>query len=345
MNTKLTFVDNSDELGYDDSREMDLRGDHMVSIRPRQMQDEEIVSHLKTVLEACDADELKSKKFVGLLNDHIPYNQGLKIRLELIAKNGYIDELKKMKRANDPIKKIDKMAQDFSKTYGFRHEESIATFNLLARALSLKAIAQRETTLRIVDAVQSSQGNFSKKHLPEEKEVKIPMTPIKKRFIRNKANLWLYLLYLVALPVAFYVLLEHFGITEEVLSQVKSVVTFPIHLNRWFIGALIVTFFMVMLPFAANWTFKFNLLGIYPMIMLLVQVVLFSIQPAMPQFYSVAQVVLGGILMLSFAILAFYAMRLPKGANEYTAQRALLPYYLSGAIWLMGQYVFYGKLI
>lgn len=345
MNTKLTFVDNSAELVYDDIREKDLRGDRMVSLKPRQMQDDEIVSHLKTVLDACDADELKTKKFVGLLNDHIPYRQGLKIRLELIAKNGYIDELKKMKKANDPARKIDKMALDFSKTYGFMHEETIATFNLLARALSVKIVEQRETTLRIVDAVQSSQGNFSKKHLPEEKEVKVPKTLVKKRFIRNRMNLWLYLLYLVALPVLFYVLLEHFGVTEVVQNQVKGVVTFPIHLNQWFVGSLIATGFVVMLPYAVNWTFKFNLLGIYPLIMLLVQIVLFSLQPAMPQFYSVAQAALGGIQLLSFSILAFYAMRLPKGANEYTAQRALLPYYLSGAIWLMGQYVFYGKLI
>ena len=317
----------------------------MISIKPKQMRDDEIVDHLKIILDSCDAEDLKSKKFVGLLNDHIPYNQGLKVRLELIAKNGYIDELKKMNRVSDPTDKLNKMATSFSRTYGFVHEESIATFNLLAKALSVKSLSQNTASLKIVHAVQSGGGNFSKKHLPEEKVVKIETPVIKKRFIRNKVNLLLYILYIAAIPIGFYLLLDHFKMIALVTEHLKGIMTFPLHLNSWFIGSLIATGMVVMLPFAANWTFKFNLMGFYPLIMLLAQVVLFSLQPAMPQFYSVMQASLGAVMLISFIIVAFYAMRLPKGANEYTAQRAILPYYLSAAIWFMGQYVFYGKLI
>lgn len=317
----------------------------MISIKPKQMRDDEIVDHLKKILDSCDIEELKSKKFVGLLNDHIPYNQGLKIRLELIAKNGYVDELRKLSRASDHSDKLGKMASSFSRTYGFVYEESIATFNLLAQALSVKANSQNVATLKIVHAVQSGGGNFSKKHLPEEKEVKVVPPIIKKRFIRNKLNLFLYILYIVAIPIGFYLMLDYFEMISVVTEHLKGVMTFPLHLNSWFIGSLIATGMVVMLPYAANWTFKFNLLGFYPLIMLLAQVVLFSLQPAMPQTYSVMQASLGAVMVISFLIIAFYAMRLPKGANEYTAQRAIFPYYLTAAIWLMGQYVFYGKLI
>lgn len=332
--------------------EQRLRGDTMLSFKPRELNEDEIVRRLKIVLTSCDEDELKSKKFVGLLNDHIPYQQGLKTRLELIAKNGYIEEMQKLKRSNDKTFRTEKMALQFSKVYGFIYEESVATFNLIAKALSLSPMMAQNASLKIVNATQVAQGNFSKKHLPEERKQEvhesnqIPIkNHIKKRFIRNKINLWLYLIYLLGIPALFYTLQNYFGNVEHTLAQLSSVVTFPIYTNEWFMGTLIATFVATVLPYAAKWTFKINLLGYYPLLMLLIQALLFSVQPNMPQLYATLQISIGVVLLISYAIMGFYSIRLPKGAYDYTAYRAIAPYYLSGVIWLTGQYVLYAKLI
>ncbi|HAS72811.1 MAG TPA: hypothetical protein DCS67_01545 [Clostridiales bacterium UBA8960] len=324
----------------------------MLSFKLRELNEDEIVRRLKTVLEACDADELKSKKFVGLLNDHIPYQQGLKLRLELIAKNGYIEEMQKLKRSSDTSVRTEKMALQFSKAFGFVYEESYASFNILAKAMSLNPAAPQGASLKIVNAVQSGQGNFSKKHLPEEKNntnrvknIKPVQTQIRKRFIRNKANLILYLIYLLIIPIGFYVLQNYFGNVEQTKLLLGTIFTYPVYVNEWFVGTLIATGVVIVLPYAVKWTFKMNLLGFYPLVMLLVQALLFSVQPNLPQFYALGQIALGIVMLTSFAIIAFYSMRLPKGAYEYTAYRAIVPYYLSGAIWLAGQYVLYANLM
>lgn len=331
----------------------------MLSLKPRQMSDDELVQKLKLVLNACDTSELKTKKFVGLLNDYIAYNSGLKIRLELLGKAGYIEQLQKLKKETNQQGKIEKLALNFTREYGFIYEESLDTFSLLTRAMAFKSTNLETTTLKIVSSVQSGQGNFSKKHIAAEEVRPINVNasvvsksqtlksetmgttlPAKKRkFVRNKFNLGLYLLLLTMIPIGFYTLQSHFGAFTQVIDIMKQYFYWPVYNNANTISILVITLAVVSIPFIVNKLFKFNLLGFYPLVMLLIQILLITVQPRVPELYLYLQSVIGIIVLASFSLLGFYSIRLPKGAKEYTASRAIMPYYLMTAIWFVSQYI------
>lgn len=333
----------------------------MISLKPRQMTEEEIVKKLEIVLNSCDATELKTKKFVGLLNDHIAYNNGLKVRLELLGKAGYIEQLQKLRKDANNQAKVEKLAVNFAKEYGFIYEECLDTFQLLVRAMAFKPMRLETPTLKIVNSVQSGQGNFSKKHLAEEekpispKETSVAKGQLqsetkhqtetafsasqKRKFVRNKMNLALYVFLLFIIPSGYYTLQSNFGNLPVVTETLKQYFYWPIYNNSNTISILAITLLVSLMPFIVNRLFKFNLLGIYPMLMLLFQIILVAVAPRVPELYIYLQAVLGTIVLISYAILGFYSMRLPKGAKEYTANRAIMPYYLMTAIWFVSQYI------
>ncbi|OJV65950.1 MAG: hypothetical protein BGO41_08425 [Clostridiales bacterium 38-18] len=346
----------------------------MLSFKPRQISENEIVEKIKAALDACDSSELKTKKFVGLLNDFIPYENGLKMRLELLAKAGYIDQIDKLKRdqGNDP--KIEKMAQAFSKEYGFVLEESLNTIRLIMKAKAFSKVTRQNTpALKIVSAVQT-QGNFSKKHLQsepstnlntEQPEGKIQLnqsTPLnlevkpadkavpgqrisRKKWVRNKRNLISYLFLLMAIPIGYYTLLSNHGAVVGTIAILDQFFSWPIAFEPNVISLLIISGVMTLAPFVVNKVKKLNILGFYPLVLLGIEVILTALSSKLPAYFTVVQFGIGVCLFLSFLILGFYAMHLPKGAKEYTAYRSLLPYYLMTGLWLGAQYLILSKVV
>ena len=342
----------------------------MLSFKPRQISEEEIVKKIKAALDACDSSELKTKKFVGLLNDFIPYENGLKMRLELLAKAGYIDQIDKLKRDQVNEQKIEKMAQAFSKEYGFVLDESLKTIRLIMRAMSFNKVTQQSApALKIVSAVQT-QGNFSKKHIQTDNETHIrpvqsesannqnqsssinlneasKQNQIKrhKRWVRNKRNLMAYLFLLVALPIGYYTLLVNNSAIVETRAILDQFFSWPLSFEPNVIVLLSISGLMALAPFVANKLKKMNILGFYPLVLLGIEVILTALSSKLPAYFTVIQFGIGVCLFLSFIVLGFYAMRLPKGAKEYTAYRSLLPYYLMTGLWLGAQYLALSKVV
>ena len=355
----------------------------MLSFKPRQLNEEGIVEKLKEVYALCDAEDFKTKKFVGLINDYIPYQSGLKIRLEWMGKQGYIEQLEKLKKEYNPSAKIEKMAIQFAKEYGFIAEESYKTFTMMARAMSMKTAIPQNASLKIVTSVQGAQGNFSKKHIQTDETSRLNIVQpgdgsatgaarvgaantgtansgagggstkgqasnlpkIKRKFVRNKTNLWLYVFYLLMIPVGYYTLYDNFGSANRVFALVTDTIKLPIYSDPWFIGLVIATSVATLLPVLGKWAFKLNVVSLYPLLMLLAQVVLVSIEAKFPLFVMGFQLVIGLGMLASFAVLGAYAMRLPKGAKEYLAYQSITPYYLSAIIWFIGQYIVMARVI
>ncbi len=364
----------------------------MLSFKPRQLNEEGIVEKLKEVYALCDAEDFKTKKFVGLINDYIPYQSGMKIRLEWMGKQGYIEQLEKLKKENNPSAKIEKMAIQFAKEYGFVPEESYKTFTMMARAMSMKTALPQNASLKIVSSVQGAQGNFSKKHIQTDETSRLNIVQagdgsvtggtakvggaknstatsgaanigsgvggttkgqasgtnlpkVKRKFVRNKTNLWLYVFYLLMIPVGYYTLYDNFESVGRVFALVTDSVKLPIYSDPWFIGLMIATSVATLLPVLGKWAFKLNVVSLYPLLMLLAQVVLVSIEAKFPMFVMGFQLVLGLGMLASFAVLGAYAMRLPKGAKEYLAYQSITPYYLSAIIWFIGQYIVMARVI
>lgn len=365
----------------------------MLSFKPRQLNEEGIVEKLKEVYALCDAEDFKTKKFVGLINDYIPYQSGMKIRLEWMGKQGYIEQLEKLKKENNPSAKIEKLAIQFAKEYGFIAEESYKTFTMMARAMSMKTALPQNASLKIVSSVQGAQGNFSKKHIQTEETSRLNIVQagdgsatggtakvgngksnsgtansgssvgapggsskgqvssgtglpkVKRKFVRNKTNLWLYVFYLLMIPVGYYTLYDNFGAVNRVFALVTDTVQLPIYTDPWFIGLMIATSVATLLPVLGKWAFKLNVVSLYPLLMLLAQVVLVSIEAKFPMFVMGFQLVVGLGMLASFAVLGAYAMRLPKGAKEYLAYQSITPYYLSAIIWFIGQYIIMARVI
>ena len=354
----------------------------MLSFKPRQLNEEGIVEKLKEVYALCDAEDFKTKKFVGLINDYIPYQSGLKIRLEWMGKQGYIEQLEKLKKENNPSAKIEKMAIQFAKEYGFIAEESYKTFTMMARAMSMKTALPNNASLKIVTSVQGAQGNFSKKHIQTEETSRMnivqagnggsagsaakiglakseslgsgnkgqassgsSLPKVKRKFVRNKTNLWLYVFYLLMIPVGYYTLYANFESVNSVFALLTDTIKLPIYSDPWFIGTMIATSVATLLPVLGKWAFKLNVVSLYPLLMLLAQVVLVSIEAKFPMFVMGFQLAIGLGMLASFAVLGAYAMRLPKGANEYLAYQSITPYYLSAIIWFIGQYIVMARVI
>lgn len=335
----------------------------MLSLKPRQLTEEDIVEKLKSIIELCDLEDYKTKKFVGLLHDYIPYQSGLKVRLELLGKHGVIEQLFKLKKETNQSIKIEKMATQFSKEYGFVYEECLKSIHLMAKAMALNPEMPKTASLKIVTSVQTAQGNFSKKHIatdtpqtgpivstPDSTAAKSSLPPngktavkAKRKFVRNKFNLWAYLILIVAIPLGYYTLHYNLGQVFTIRDVVVTNVTYPVYLDPWFTGTLIATAVMILLPVIANWAFKLNVVSLYPLLVLLAEVILASIEPKFPEFTIGFQMVMGIGLLLSFMVLGFYAMRLPKGAKEYVSYKALVPYYMSTVIWLLGQYIVFQR--
>lgn len=338
----------------------------MLSFKPRQMTEVELIKQLSMVLEQCESEDFKSKRFVGLLNDYIPYQNGLKVRLELLGRSGTIDQMRQLKKESNHYAKLEKLAVQFSKEYGFVYEEILASILIVAKALALNTTPTQTATLKIVSSVQ---GNFSKKHIAPitetgtvKKESAGQIQPIKlqqgnttpvngsngsngssekkykKKFIRSKSNLFLYLALLFVIPLAYYGLNESQGIVQTLTDLFSREISLPVYSDPWVVGTLLGTGAWIVLVTTMKWGFKKNIVYLLPMAVALLQAILITFGSQFPDLYIGGQVMIGVSMWLSFAVMGSYSMRLPKGAKEFLSYKAIVPYYLSVLIWLVGQY-------
>jgi hypothetical protein len=330
----------------------------MLGLREIKQTEADVIKAVKTAIETCDAEELKSKKFVGLLNDFIKDQSGLKIRLELLGKSGMIPLIDKTLKEANPTLKIEKMAQQFSKNYGFTQDVTAKTFEILTLALSNKKTSA-PVTLKIVEPVQVAQGGFSKKHFNQpivEKSVvnanrqatiKVQQpnegSGKRKKWVRNTFNLWSYILLLVTIPFGYIGLNAYY----DKLLDLETVFVTRFHPHFYvetsFVVAASLMIFAIFSPYLINWTTKKNTLSFYPLAALFFQVITFQLASTDLSYYMDLQMLFGIGTLISFAVLGFYAMRLPKGAYDYTAYRSIGPYYLITCIWMVGQYIVYSK--
>lgn len=321
----------------------------MLSFKPRQLSEAELIEKIKIILDQCEVSDYKTKKFVGLLYDHIPYQTGLKIRLELIAKHGYLEQLIKLKKETNATQKLEKLTMQFSKAFGFVYEEAASTFQLLSQSLAIKTAVSSEPTLKIVTSVQ---GNFSKKHFEAPKPAqttqvgsKAPnqtQASLNKGRIKNPMNLFLYLLLLVVIPAGYVLIQRQYGDFLGLRDFMQDYFGSTQITDTWKVGIGIILGSLILAPPLFKWAFKSNIISVYPLLMLVIQGVLYTIEPNFHDMFGVFQLALGGLTFVSFAVLGFYAYRLPKGTKTHVSYQALWPYYLTTLIWLGGQYLVLG---
>ena len=270
----------------------------MLSFKPRQLSEADLVEKLKIIINQCEVSDYKTKKFVGLLYDHIPYQTGLKIRLELIAKHGYLEQLIKLKKESNVTQKLEKLIKQFSSAFGFVYEEAASTFQLLSQSLELeiKKVVQAEPTLRIVSSVQ---GNFSKKHFqPTETALKAPAEQAKvqpvqsKRSVKNPLNLFIYLLLLTVIPVGYTLIQRQYGDFLALGDFIRIYFGNTEIVDAWKVSIPIILGTLIFAPPVFRWAFKSNVMAIYPLLMLVIQGVLYTIYPKLPDLFGVFQLAL-----------------------------------------------------
>ncbi len=339
----------------------------MLNFKSKTLSERELMTQLKIVIDSCDKSDFKTKKFVGLLYDYIPYNKGLKTRLELIGRTGYIEEVMKLgKDADHNTKKLERFSVQIASEYGFRPEVMIKTFRLLAVTLNIPVKTEQSDlsdsgSQTITNAVR---GNFSKNHRREAlaQEVKLVNTVVpsstaqsskvesarqkqkskqhqkfspksKRRWIRNKGNLLKILFYILAVIGGELYLNYYFGNTATVLHAFKTVM-----ISWWPI--LVVTSVLISLVVNLSYKkFKVNLANFFPIVMLILQLVGIVFKVETPALYENVQAAILTVLLGSFILTTSYAVRLPKGATDFISHKSIYSYYATGILFFLGQYL------
>lgn len=318
----------------------------MLGFKSKQMSDVELSHQLKQVFEQCDVSDFKSKRFYGLLHDYIPYNNGLKTRLEIIGRSGYAEKLLKLGRdARGNAQKVDAFSNQLSTEYGFKMEIIQKTFKLMADAagIPLEVQVPPETVL-----VNSVKGNFSKNHLPESGGQSQPSgeasnratqvrseikSSYKKRFIRNKSNLMKLMLFIVLMTAGSLYLNFYFSNFDLAQNAVKTV------LLQY--GALIISgsLLISVIMWLGYKQFKINLSMFLPIVVLIIQLLCIVLKVESTKLYEVVQMGMLLGLNLSFIMTTGYSIRLPKGAKEFISYKAIYGFYAAGLLYFLGQYL------
>lgn len=315
------------------------------SFKSKQLTEDERVKRLKWIMSQCEIDDYKTKKFKGLLFDSIPNETGLKTRLEIMGTGGYMEQLLKLSnRDTDYGSKVEKLAMDFSRTYGFVPEESFRTFSLCSRALGIKHKSEIAMNPEIGQAIQKVQGNFSKKHFNEQvaqDQVRRPIeqkSTYKKKLIRSKANLIKVLMFLFAMIAGAFFIGYTFEIDWFGYSFMAVGEGLPVYSNPWIVGAVIMTIMLWLVPYVSYKRFGKNIVALYPLMMLLVQFGASSIFVGLPLLYEKIQVMLWLTMLGSFVLLTVFSVRLPRGAKDFISYKSITPYYLSAITFFITQY-------
>ncbi len=317
----------------------------LFSFKSRQMTDDERIKRLKWIMSQCEIDDYKTKKFKGLLYDTIPNETGLKTRLEIMGTGGYMEQLLRLSnRDTDYGSKVEKLAMEFSKTYGFVPEESFRTFSLCSRALGIKHKSEVTISHEIGQAIQKTQGNFSKKHFAEpeaKEEIRKPIeqkSTYKKKLIRSKANLIKVMMFLFGMIAGAFFIGYTFEIDWFSYSFMAVDEGLPIYTNPWIVGTVITTIVLWLVPYVSYKKFDKNIVALYPLMMLLVQFGASSLFVGLPMLYEKIQVILWLTMLGSFVLLTVFSVRLPRGAKDFISYKSITPYYLSAITFFITQY-------
>lgn len=317
----------------------------MFSFKSKQLTEDERIKRLKWVMSQCEIDDYKTKRFKGLLFDTIPNETGLKTRLEIMGTGGYMEQLIRLSnRDTDYGSKVEKLAHEFSRTYGFVPEESFRTFSLCSKALGIKHNSEVSMNPEIGQAIQKAQGNFSKKHLSEPgtlDEVRKPVEPkstYKKKLVRSKANLVKILVFLIGMVAGAFFIGYTFEIDWMSYSFMNVEAGLPFYSNPWIVGTVITTILLWLVPYVSYKKFDKNLVALYPLMMLLVQFGASSLFVGLPLIYEKIQVILWLTMLGSFVLLTLFSVRLPRGAKDFISYKSITPYYLSAITFFITQY-------
>lgn len=317
----------------------------MISFKSKQLTDDERIKRLKWIMSQCEIEDYKTKRFKGLLYDTIPNEAGLKTRLEIMGTGGYMEQLIRLgNRDTDYGSKVDKLAMEFSRTYGFVPEESFKTFSLCSQALGIKHNRESLVNPEIGQAIHKAQGNFSKKHLSEPgtlDEVRKPIEPkstYKKKLVRSKPNLMKVMVFLIGMVVGAFFIGHTFEIDWLSYSFMAVEEGLPIYSNPWIVGTVITTIILWLVPYISYKKFGKNLVALYPLIVLLIQFGASSLFVGLPLLYEKIQVILWLTMLGSFVLLTLYSVRLPRGAKEFISYKSITPYYLSAITFFITQY-------
>lgn len=317
----------------------------LFSFKSRQLTEDERIKRLKWIMSQCEIDDYKTKKFKGLLYDTIPNETGLKTRLEIMGTGGYMEQLIRLgNRDTDYGSKVEKLAMEFSKTYGFVPEESFRTFSLCSSALGIKHKSEVTISPEIGQAMQKAQGNFSKKHFnePEAKqEIRKPIeqsSTYKKKLIRSKANLFKVMMFLIGMIAGAFFISYSFEINWFSYSFMAVEEGLAFYTNPWIVGTVITTIVLWLVPYVSYKKFDKNIVALYPLMMLLVQFGASSLFVGLPLLYEKIQVILWLTMLGSFVLLSFFSVRLPRGAKDFISYKSITPYYLSAITFFITQY-------
>ena len=294
----------------------------MLNFKSKTLSEQELVQQLKCIFDSCDLEDYKTKKFAGLLHDYIPYNNGLKTRLELIGKLGYMEALLKLnKDAESNSKKIERFSIQIASEYGFEPEILMRTFYLAAKSADI-AIAQNskktsgDGSALITNAVR---GNFSKNHRSESQDQPtqaLPMTntamktkasmqsqtsahsqPLKatkRKWLRNKGNLIKLLFFILGLTGGDLYLNMYFSNSPNALLSLKEAV------SVWWPMIFISSAVISAITSICYRKFKMNFASFLPIIILMIQLVGIVLKVEMPILYETIQMVMLNIMILSF---------------------------------------------
>lgn len=313
------------------------------------MNDDEIAEKLKIVLAECDDDELKTKKFKGLLYDYIPNETGLKTRLEVLAQSGYLQKVLKLtSKKSDLTPQLHKLASEFSQTYGFQTAVILKTMEYVAIAMdikpNLKLVPNVEPPLeeQLIEKVIPS-GNFSKKHLGGESHKVVlmePETTTSRTPVMKKNKPWLFqmalLLFIGAFTGGYYYLLHYFGDNKGALDALTSIYergyTHPI------IAVTLATSLIGIITSALLYKYKkYNLAILYPVMILFVELVAGAFYVSNVNLFELIQISVMGFLMISMVFAMIPAFTKRMNSKVTFAKKVLIPYYLTGLLFIGSQ--------
>lgn len=319
----------------------------MISFRPKALPEAVLIQRMKEVLALCETDDFKTKKFKGLLHDHIPNETGLKVRLEILGQSGELEKLLKLKgKSQDKSSKIEKMAQQFSKVYGFSESLSYSTLILVAKALDLQVqeIPVNESSNPVVDSLKPV-GNFSKKHF-DEKPVNVgnlriktasPSKTIHPQIKKNNVLNMIKIAGFIAIMLGvYYRMLVYFGHDEAVISLIKTLPSLGVN-SPWIWSFGITVILMCIMPTILYKFKKINVPSLYPVAMLLIQLIASALYIGVPEYYELLQMSICLALILSFGVVSMPSVKLPRGRTDVLAYKAILPYYLTGITFFLAQ--------
>lgn len=318
-----------------------IGGGRVISFKPRKMNEETLIEQLKKVFDHCDADDYKTKKFKGLLYDYIPNEVGLKTRLEVMGQTGTLEKL--IKTIKKKPLKLQKLSEEFALIYGFSMEATYQTMTLVAKALDAPVLSLVPDVSKPIVAAVKTQGNFSKKHLESDEAAgaKAPTQnriPNKRMKRKNPWHLLAVIGFAALMCSGLVAIMSLFSDQTMLIEAFKSVSSVGVK-HPWFIATIATTVLMATLPKALYRFKKINVPSLYPVTMLLIQLVSAALYVTLPQTYEMIQIGIWLALSLSFGALVVPAIKLPIGYTDAISCKAIVPYYLTAISFFASQYL------